>query len=58
MYYTNSLLVERRYRFEDSSEYLRKLNAAWDKSLRQAFGNMPPIAWSQAWDQVDSASEN
>jgi len=58
MYYTNSLLVERRYRFEDSSEYLRKLNAAWDKSLREAFGKMPPIAWSQAWDQVDSASEN
>ena len=56
MYYTDSLVVERRYRFEDSSEYLRKLNSAWDNSLREAFGNMPPIAWSQAWDKVDNVS--
>jgi putative proteasome-type protease len=57
MYYTDSLVVERRYRFEESSEYLRQLNSAWDKSLREAFGNMPPIAWSPAWDQVENASE-
>lgn len=56
MYYTDSLVVERRYRFEESSEYLRKLNSAWDNSLREAFGNMPPIAWSQAWDKVDNVS--
>jgi putative proteasome-type protease len=56
MYYTDSLVVERRYRFEESSEYLRQLNSAWDISLREAFGNMPPIAWSQAWDKTDNAS--
>ena len=56
MYYTDSLVVERRYRFEESSEYLRQLNSAWDNSLREAFGNMPPIAWSQAWDKIDNAS--
>lgn len=58
MYYTDSLVVERRYRFEESSEYLRQLNSAWDKSLRDAFGNMPPIAWSQAWDKIDNVTGN
>ena len=57
MYHADSLTNERRYRFEESSEYLRKLNAAWDDRLKEAFNNMPPIAWSQAWDQ-SPASEH
>jgi len=51
MYTFNSLSVEKRYRFEESSEYLRQLNSSWDDRLREAFNNLPPIAWSKAWDQ-------
>jgi putative proteasome-type protease len=51
---TGSLSVEKRYRFEESSEYLRQLNSSWDGRLREAFNNMPPIAWSQAWDKTSS----
>ena len=56
MYDVDTLTSDRRYRFEESSEYLRKLNAAWDERLKEAFNNMPPIAWSGAWDQ-NAASE-
>jgi len=51
MYAEGSLNVERRYRFEESSEYLRQLTSSWDDRLREAFNNLPPIAWSKAWDQ-------
>ncbi len=51
MYEVDSLKVDKRYRFEESSEYLRQLNYSWDARLREAFNNLPPIAWSKAWDQ-------
>lgn len=39
------------YRFDEDSEYLRELTKAWDKSLKEAFKNLPPVAWSSNWDQ-------
>jgi putative proteasome-type protease len=51
MYPLDSYNGQHRYRFEESSEYLRQLHAAWDERLKEAFGNLPPIAWSQTWDQ-------
>ena len=51
MYESDSLSIEKRYRFEESSEYLRQLTSSWDDRLREAFNNLPPIAWSKAWDQ-------
>ena len=51
MYENDSLNIDKRYRFEESSEYLRQLNSAWDQRLREAFLNLPSIAWSRVWDQ-------
>lgn len=51
MYDVNSLSDHKRYRFEEDSEYLRQLNNSWDKRLREAFNNMPPVTWSKVWDQ-------
>lgn len=51
MYDADSLVVNKSYRFEESSEYLRQLKSAWDQRLKDAFNNLPPIAWSKAWDQ-------
>lgn len=51
MYERDSLIERKRYRFEEDSEYLRQLNASWDAKLKEAFNSMPPIAWSQVWDQ-------
>ena len=50
MYQAGALKMERKYRFEESSEYLRQVKSAWDQRLKEAFSNMPPLAWSKAWD--------
>lgn len=51
LYDKDSLNVSKRYRFEEDSEYLRQLHSSWDDRLKDAFGNIPPIAWSKVWDQ-------
>lgn len=52
IYETGTLVVTRRYRFEESSEYLRQINKSWDAKLKEAFASMPPIAWSDNWDKT------
>ena len=56
MYQAGTLKMERKYRFEESSEYLRQVKSAWDQRLKEAFSNMPPLAWSKAWDNSISES--
>lgn len=56
IYPADSLVIERQYRFEESSEYLRQINKSWDHELKAAFANMPPIAWSENWDQTRQKS--
>lgn len=51
VYEADSLGIKRRYRFEESSEYLRQINKSWDAKLKEAFASMPPIAWSDNWDK-------
>lgn len=56
VYEAGSLVVTRRYRFEESSEYLRQINKSWDAKLKEAFASMPPIAWSDNWDKTAETS--
>ncbi len=51
IYHTDSLVLNRYYRFEDGSEYLRQLKRSWDSNLKEAFNKLPPIAWSANWDK-------
>jgi putative proteasome-type protease len=51
MYNKDSLVDTKRFRFEEDSEYLRQLHSSWDDRLKEAFGNLPPIAWSKVFDQ-------
>ncbi|MEX2489982.1 MAG: proteasome-type protease [Pseudomonadales bacterium] len=51
VYERDSLIISRRYRFEESSEYLRQLNKSWDARLKEAFNSLPPIVWSANWDR-------
>ena len=53
IYDNDSFQPGRYYRFDEDSEYLRGLTKAWDKSLKEAFKNLPPVAWSSNWDQPD-----
>jgi len=50
IYERGSLKITHRYRFEESSEYLRQINKSWDAKLKEAFASMPPIHWSENWD--------
>jgi putative proteasome-type protease len=52
MYPQKSLAEPKRYRFEEDSEYLRQLHSSWDERLKEAFRNLPLIAWSTVWDQT------
>jgi putative proteasome-type protease len=50
IYDRDSLQLNRRYRFEPGSNYLRELSVRWDDALKNAFHSMPPISWGQNWD--------
>ncbi|XOV88722.1 MAG: peptidase [Pseudomonadota bacterium] len=52
IYETDTLLANRRYRFDESSEYLRQISKSWDAKLKEAFASMPPITWSDNWDRT------
>ncbi len=52
VYNKDSLVIDRRYRFEEDSDYLRELKRCWDENLKDAFSNLPPIAWSSNWDNA------
>jgi len=59
VYETDSYVLRRHYRFDEDSEYLRELKKSWDKNLKDAFGRLPPIAWSANWDaDTQPQSEN
>lgn len=51
VYHADSFSLNRRYRFDDDSDYLRQLKRSWSKNLQEAFNNLPPIAWGTQWDQ-------
>ncbi|MBD3648211.1 MAG: peptidase [Pseudomonadales bacterium] len=51
VYEKDSFVISRRYRFEESSEYLRQLKKSWDAKLKDAFNTLPPIEWSANWDR-------
>ena len=51
VYETDSLQPGRYYRFEEDSEYLRQLKRSWDHQVKEAFKQLPPVAWSSTWDR-------
>lgn len=51
IYETNSFNLNRRYRLEQDSDYLRDLKRAWDERLKDAFRSLPPLQWANMWDK-------
>lgn len=51
IYKTDSLALEQPHRFEGDSDFLRDLNRSWDQRLKDAFRQMPPLAWAANWDK-------
>ncbi len=51
IYNTGSLTATNYHRFEEDSDFLRDLKKSWDKLLKNAFLQMPPITWATNWDR-------
>lgn len=51
VYHKDSFVLDRHYRFDEDSDYLRQLKRSWDNNLKEAFNSLPPIAWSANWDK-------
>ncbi len=51
IYNKGSLTAGNYHRFEEDSDFLRDLKKSWDKLLKNAFLQMPPITWATNWDR-------
>lgn len=56
LYERDTFVLNRHYRFDEMSEYLRELTRSWDAKLKEAFNSLPPIAWSANWDEQTGAA--
>lgn len=57
VYHNNSFSLESYHRFEEDSEFLRELKKSWDNKLKEAFHQLPPLAWASSWNKIaDSGS--
>jgi putative proteasome-type protease len=50
IYEADSLQPGKYHRFTEDSEYLREMKKSWDKLLKAAFKQLPPVSWSDNWD--------
>lgn len=48
---TDNLAQQTPQRFEEDSDFLRDLKRNWDQRLKEAFRQMPPMAWAANWDK-------
>ncbi len=51
LYRGDSLTLDSHHRFESESDFLRDLRQSWDKALKHAFRQMPPLNWAASWDR-------
>ena len=57
VYEKDSFHLKQHYRFTEDSDYLRELKKSWDARLKDAFKNLPPIAWSTNWDNQNQEDQ-
>lgn len=55
LYKTDEFALSSYNRFDEDSEYLRELKKNWDQKLKEAFNQLPPLAWAANWEKT---SEN
>ena len=51
LYPKDSLAMDNHHRFVPESDFLRDLRLSWDKALKHAFRQMPPLSWAANWDK-------
>ncbi len=51
LYRGDSLSAANHHRFATESDFLRDLRQSWDRALKTAFRQMPPLSWATNWDK-------
>lgn len=54
VYRTDSFVMDNHITLDEDSDYLRELKRSWDARLKEAFRQLPPPSWAEAWDQSAS----
>jgi len=52
VYQSDSYNLKNYHRFEEDDEYLRELKKSWDSRLKEAFHQLPPLAWANNWNKI------
>jgi len=52
IYHADTFILDNYHRFEEDDEYLRELKKSWDSRLKEAFHQLPPLAWAQNWKKI------
>ncbi|MDG2176899.1 MAG: peptidase [Gammaproteobacteria bacterium] len=52
VYHSDSFVLNNYHRFEEDDEYLRELKKSWDNKLKDAFHQLPPLAWAENWKKI------
>lgn len=52
IYPTDSFSLSNYHRFEEDDDYLRELKKSWDSRLKDAFHQLPPLAWANNWNKI------
>ncbi len=55
LYHANSFVLQPYLRFEEDSEFLRELKKSWDRRLKEAFNQLPPLAWAASWNKISDS---
>ncbi|MFT5321539.1 MAG: putative proteasome-type protease [Pseudohongiellaceae bacterium] len=53
VYPSDTYNLSNHHRFEEDDEYLRELKKSWDSRLKEAFHQLPPLAWAKNWNKIN-----
>ena len=56
IYRADSFMLNNYHRFEEDDDYLRELKKSWDSRLKEAFHQLPPLAWASNWNKIADSS--
>ena len=56
IYQADSFSMDNYIRFDEDSEFLRELKKSWDNKLKDAFRQLPPVAWASNWKMISDSN--
>ncbi|MBT5483424.1 MAG: peptidase [Gammaproteobacteria bacterium] len=56
VYPSDTYNLSNHHRFEEDDEYLRELKKSWDSRLKEAFHQLPPLAWAKNWNKINDSN--